>query len=119
MTAGSEVLALLLDLPEPLPWERMGWKLTGPAGGGRQVLGDLVLARSGDGSRAVLVREGAAPFGAGIWTFDLVLRLDVGAERRRGGAAAAPPPRPARCASAWAERRLTHRRAHLGTWPLR
>ena len=92
MAAGGEVLALLLDLPEPLPWERMGWTLTGPAdGGGRQVLGDLVLARSGDGSRAVLVREGAAPFSAGIWMFDLVLRLDVGAERaawRRGGSTA-------------------------------
>jgi hypothetical protein len=81
-----------LDLPAPLPWERMAWTLTGPAdGGGQATLGDLVLAWSGDGSRAVMVREGGAPFTAGLWTLDLALRLDVGAERavwRRGGSTA-------------------------------
>ena len=90
--AGAEVLALLLELPEPLPWARMGWTLTGPGGaGGPGALADLVLAWSGDGSRAVLVREGGVRFAAGAWALDLSLRLDVGAERavwRRGGSTA-------------------------------
>jgi len=59
----GEVLALLLDLPEPLPWERMGWSLTGPGDGDAQhPVDDLMLAASADGCRAILVREGGAPF---------------------------------------------------------
>jgi hypothetical protein len=89
---GGEVLALLLELPEPLPRERLGWTLTGPSDDGtRGVLGDLVLAWSGDRCRAILTREGGAAFAAGSWTLDLALRLDVGSERaiwRRCGSTA-------------------------------
>ncbi|MFI0446901.1 hypothetical protein [Actinomadura sp. 6N118] len=82
------VLALLLDLPEPLPWERLTWSLTPPGMADDEPLADLVLAWSDDGTRAVLVRPGAHAFGAGTWTLQLALRLDVGAERpawRRAG----------------------------------
>ncbi len=54
-------------------------------------MADLVLAWSGDGTRAILVREDAVPFAAGTWTLELALRLDAGAERavwRRGGSTA-------------------------------
>ena len=88
VTVDGAVRALLLDLPEPLPWERMGWTLTGPGG----LPWDVVLAWSGDASRAVLVRADGSPFPAGSWELGLVLRLDVGAERavwRRGGSTAA------------------------------
>ena len=87
ISAGG-VLALLLDLPEPLPWERVAWTLV-DAGG--LAVADLVLAWSGDGTRAILVREDAVPFAAGAWTLELALRLDAGAERavwRRGGSTA-------------------------------
>ncbi|MFI7546060.1 hypothetical protein [Actinoplanes sp. NPDC049599] len=76
-------VALLLDLPEPLPWERMTWSLEGPGSPA-----DVVLAWSADGARAILVRAGAAPFAAGAWTLRLALHLDVGpaqAKWRRGG----------------------------------
>jgi hypothetical protein len=86
--AAGGPLALLLDLPEPLPWERASWALVSPGG---QPLADLLLAWSEDGTRAILVRTGATPFAAGAWRLDLALRLEVGAERpvwRRGGSAA-------------------------------
>ena len=86
------VLALLLEVPEPLPRERLGVTLTGPSDdGGRAALDDLVFVWSDDGCRAILVRQGGLIFTAGMWTLDLVLRLDVGAERalwRRGGSTA-------------------------------
>lgn len=88
---GHDIVALLLDLPEPLPWERVGWSLSRGAEGSAAALGDLVLAWSDDGTRAVLVREGGPSFTAGEWALGLVLRLDVGAERavwRRGGSTA-------------------------------
>ena len=86
--AGGGVAALLLDLPEPIPWERVRWSLVAPGQADDESLADLVLAWSADGSRAVLVRPGAVPYAAGTWTMHLALRLDVGAERsiwRRGG----------------------------------
>ena len=93
VTDGHDVVALLLDLPEPLAWERVAWSLSRSADGSGPgpALADLVLAWSEDGTRAILVREGGAPFGDGAWTLDLTLRLDVGAERavwRRGGSTA-------------------------------
>jgi hypothetical protein len=89
--AGS-VLALLLEMPEPLPRERLSVTLTGPSdSGGRAALDDLVLVWSADGCRAILVRPSGVAFTAGMWTLDLAVRLDVGAERalwRRGGSTA-------------------------------
>ena len=88
VASGQDVVALLVDLPEPLPWERIRGSLLAPDG---TALSDLVLARSGDGARVVLVLAGARPFAAGTWALELSLRLDVGAERavwRRAGSTA-------------------------------
>jgi hypothetical protein len=89
--AGS-VLALLLELPEPLPRERMGLTLTGPSNGDeRAALDDLVAAWSEDGCRAILARHDGLAFTAGMWSLDLALHFDVGVERalwRRGGSTA-------------------------------
>ena len=88
MDDGREVVALLLDVPEPLPWERITWSLSRSADGSGPALEDHVLAWSEKGTRAILVREGGATFGGGAWTLDLTLRLEVGGERavwRRGG----------------------------------
>ena len=91
VTLGNDVVALLLDLPEPLPWERIGWTLTPSADGSGAALADATLAWSGDGTRAIVVRSGGAAFARGPWTLGLALRLDVGAERaawRRCGSTA-------------------------------
>ena len=91
-SAGDDVLALVLDLPEPLPWERMTWSLTR---GGRHRgpdPADVLLAWSEDGAHATLVRSGGAPFPPGAWSLSLSLALDVGAERAvwsRAGASGA------------------------------
>ena len=85
--AGGDVLALLLDLPEPLPWGRVTCTLTGP----ETAPADSVVAWSADGGRVVLARADGAPFTTGAWRIDLVLHLDVGAERavwRRGSSSA-------------------------------
>jgi hypothetical protein len=87
----GENVALLLDLPEPLAWERVAWSLIPPGAADDEPLADLVLAWSRDGTRAILVRAGAAVYGPGSWSLQLALRLDVGAERaawRRGGSTA-------------------------------
>ncbi len=88
----ASVLALLVEVPEPLPRERLGVTLTGPSdGGGQAALDDLVLVWSEDGCRAILARQSGLAFTAGMWTLDLAVRLDVGAERalwRRGGSTA-------------------------------
>ena len=86
---GAATVALLLDLPEPLPWERVVWSLTRDDD---VPLDDLVLAHSRDGAHAILVRTGAAALPPGAWSLQLALRLDAGAERavwRRGGSTAA------------------------------
>ncbi len=56
---GAATVALLLDLPEPFPWERVDWSLTRDDD---VPLDDVVLARSRDGAHAILVRTGAAAF---------------------------------------------------------
>ena len=87
ISAGRGVVALLLDLPEPLPWERITWTLLDPG----QAAAAVLLAWSADGTRAILVRDGAEAFAAGAWILDLALRLDAGGERavwRRGGSTA-------------------------------
>jgi hypothetical protein len=84
---GGAVLAWVLDLPAPLPWERMAWSVRGPEGDQT----DVLLAWSDDGSHALLARAGGTAFAAGPWNLDLALRLDVGDERavwRRGGSSA-------------------------------
>ena len=85
---GDEVLALLLDLPEPLPWERMTWSLRQVRSGGHTVGKDVLLARSEDGRQALLVLPDGNPLASGPWLLNLNLALDVGAERatwRRAG----------------------------------
>jgi hypothetical protein len=82
--------ALLLELPEPLPWERMTWALTASADGGAPPA-PVALAWSDDGARALIVMADGAPFPSGAWTLGLALHLDIGAERavwRRGGSVA-------------------------------
>ena len=89
---GTGVLALVLDLPEPLPWERVTWSLVPPGAADDEPLEDLVLAWSDDGTRAILVHTGATAFARGSWSLHLAVRLNVGAERavwRRGGSTAA------------------------------
>jgi hypothetical protein len=83
-TGSGAVAALLLDLPEPLPWARMGWRLTGPD----RAVDDPLVVWSGDGTRALLVHPDGSTFTPGAWTLYLALSLDVGVERpvwRRGG----------------------------------
>ena len=89
IAAPGGIVALLLDLPEPLPWERIDWSLVAPGSADEEPLADLLLAYSGDGTGAILVRSGAAAFTPGTWRLQLALRLNVGSERaawRRGGA---------------------------------
>jgi hypothetical protein len=83
------VVALLLDLPEPLPWERLRVCLSRGANAPPEP--DVVVAWSQDGTHAVVVRDGASPIDAGQWSMSLTLRLEVGAERavwRRAGSLA-------------------------------
>jgi hypothetical protein len=85
---GDEVLALLLDLPEPLPWERMSWSLRQVRSGGHAAGQDVLLAWSEDGRQALLVDPDGSPLAGGPWLLRLTLALDVGAERaawRRAG----------------------------------
>jgi hypothetical protein len=86
--AGDDVVALVLDLPEPLPWERMTWTLRHAEPRGRSTVEDVLLAWSEDGRRAVLVPASAEAFPSGEHVLRLTLALDVGAERavwRRAG----------------------------------
>jgi hypothetical protein len=91
VSVNGGVVALLIDLAEPLPWERVSWILTASPDGRAAPLSDGALVWSEDGTRALIVRDGAQPFAAGAWKLDLALRLDVGVERpqwRRGGSSA-------------------------------
>jgi hypothetical protein len=88
-SAGGDVVALVLDLPEPLSWERMTWSLTRTGRHPGPSPADVLLAWSEDGAHAALVRSGGAPFPPGPWSLSLELALDAGAERavwtRAGG----------------------------------
>jgi len=79
--AAMFLAALVLDLPEPLPWERMTWTLhqAGPHAG--PAVEDVLLAWSEDGRRAVLAPGAAGAFPGGEHVLRLTLALDVGAER--------------------------------------
>jgi hypothetical protein len=80
-SAGGSVVALVLDLPEPLPWERMTWALTRTGPHPARPLSDVTLAWSEDGAHATLTRSGGSPFPSGDWSLSLELALDAGAER--------------------------------------
>jgi hypothetical protein len=80
-SAGGSVVALVLDLPEPLPWERMTWALTRTGPHPAPPLSDVTLAWSEDGAHATLTRSGGSPFPSGDWSLSLELALDAGAER--------------------------------------
>jgi hypothetical protein len=81
VTDGEEVVGLLVDLPEPIAWERVSWTVR-RLGRGRPVpVTDLVLAWSDDGARAVLVRDDGSAFRSADWTLELTMALDAGAER--------------------------------------
>jgi hypothetical protein len=93
LTAGSpgNTLALLLDLPEPLRWERISWSLARVGRHPTPSVRDALLTWSDDDRQAVLVRTGGGRFEPGDWSLQLELALDVGAERAvwtRGGSAA-------------------------------
>ena len=88
VTDGDDVVALVLDLPEPLPWERMTWTLRQVEPHARSTVLDVLLAWSEDGRRAILAPAAAGAFPSGQHVLRLVLALDVGAERavwRRAG----------------------------------
>ena len=79
--AGADTVALVLDLPEPLPPERMSWSLTPIGPHPARPVDDALLAWSADGAHAVLVRQGGRPLPSGEWSLTLELTLDLGAER--------------------------------------
>ncbi|HEX5120788.1 MAG TPA: hypothetical protein VFW65_36870 [Pseudonocardiaceae bacterium] len=81
VTAGTDTVAVLVDLPEPLPWERMSWSLTPVGPHPTRPLDDAVLAWSADGAHAVIVRSAGRPLPTGTWSLRLTLALDVGTER--------------------------------------
>jgi hypothetical protein len=91
VAADAGTVALILDLPEPLPWERMSWSLTHVGPHPSPPLGDALLAWSGDGAHAAIVRPGGAALASGEWALRLELAMDIGAERAawtRAGSAA-------------------------------
>jgi hypothetical protein len=91
VAAGPGIVALVLDLPEPLPWERMSWSLTQAGPHPSRPLDDALLAWSSDGAHAAIVRPGGAPLASGQWSLRLELAMDAGAERAvwtRAGSAA-------------------------------
>jgi hypothetical protein len=91
VATGAHIVALVLDLPEPLPWERMSWSLTHSAPHPSPPLDDTLLTWSSDGAHAVIVRPGGAPLASGEWSLRLELAMDIGAERAvwtRAGSAA-------------------------------
>ena len=88
MQGGRERLALLLESPEPLAWERIGWQLTRQDRAGRdQPVPGSLLVWSDDGARALVLVTGAS-LQAGSYELQLAYNLDIGLEApilRRGG----------------------------------
>lgn len=81
VAAGSDTVALILDLPEPLPRERMSWALTPMGPHPSPPLDDALVAWSADGAHALLARPGGRPVPPGEWSLTLELALDLGPER--------------------------------------
>jgi hypothetical protein len=79
--ADGDIVALVLDLPEPLPRERLLWSLVEVGRHPTPPLGDLLVAWSEDGASAIIVRAGAKTFPPGRWSLRLELTLNIGAER--------------------------------------
>jgi hypothetical protein len=73
--ASGAVQALLLELPEPLAWERVRVAGSLPGAGGPPV-----VVWNGDGTRALLLPPSGTRWPAGEYVLDLVLDLDVGPE---------------------------------------
>jgi hypothetical protein len=73
--ASGTVQALLLELPEPLAWERVRVAGSVPGAGGPPV-----VVWNGDGTRALVLPPSGARLPAGEYVLDLVLDLDVGPE---------------------------------------
>ncbi len=86
---GGRRQALLLESPEPLAWERIGWQLTRQDRAGRdQPVPGSLLVWSDDGARALVLVTGAS-LQAGSYELQLAYNLDIGLEApilRRGAA---------------------------------
>jgi hypothetical protein len=87
---GRRRLALLLESPEPLDWNRIRWELRvlHRASGAYRALGDVLAVWSDDGARAFLMATGATGLGIGEYELQLISDLDIGLEApllRRGG----------------------------------
>lgn len=82
-------LALLLESPEPLDWQRIVAQMArlDPLTGAYGTVGDYLLVWSDDGARALLVPTGTANLPHGDYTLQLTYSLDIGLEApllRRG-----------------------------------
>jgi hypothetical protein len=80
-STGTGTVALVLDLPEPVAWERLSWSLARVGPHPSPPLDDALLAWSGDGAHAAIVRSGGAALASGEWSLRFELAMDVGAER--------------------------------------
>ncbi len=80
--------ALLLELPEPLDWTRVGVRLRRWVGGSfRDVAPDLLGVWNRDGTRALLALAGGVTLLASVYELQISLRLETaeGPVRRRSG----------------------------------
>jgi hypothetical protein len=87
---GGRRLALLIDSPEPFDWRRLSWalrRLTPALGTYRRVV-NAHLIWSADGTRALVLADGAPALRDGDYEWQLTATLDLGLEApqlRRGG----------------------------------
>jgi hypothetical protein len=82
-------LALLVESPEPIDWNRVSWQLRkeGTTAGVYQPVANTVLVTSDDGARALIVNPAVRVL-AGNYELGLTYSLDIGLEApalRRGG----------------------------------
>ncbi len=91
---GADRLALLLESPEPLDWQRIAARLArlDPITGVYAAVEDALLAWSDDGARAILAPTGTANPPDGDYELQLTYRLDIGFEAPvlRRGASSVP-----------------------------